>query len=284
MSEKKYYWLKLPFDFFKDRTLKKLMKLSGGATYILIYQKLLLLSLENEGKIFFENVEESFIEEMSLELDETIEDMQIALGFLHKNNLIEQLDEYTYYMTRVAEMIGSETDAARRKRKSRAKNLVTMSQSNVTKSQPNVTKSQEVTKCHIEIEKEKEKEKDKNIDKENNCIKSELLQSNNKVTSCNEENNCKSDYDIQLEWFDTVWKLYPRKEGKHRIIKSKTKLKELYKDKENVETATTNYAKKVENTEKQFIKKGSTFYNDDYLDFISVQDEKNEYLKNKYGI
>jgi predicted phage replisome organizer len=258
MAEKKYYWLKLPFDFFKDRTLKKLMKLSGGATYILIYQKLLLLSLENEGKIFFENVEESFIEEMSLELDETIEDMQIALGFLHKNNLIEQLDEYTYYMTRVAEMIGSETDAARRKRKSRAKNIVTLSQPNVTKSQLNVTKSQEVTKCHTE----KEKEKEKDINKENNCIN--------------------SDYKIQEEWFDTVWKLYPRKEGKHKILRSKAKLKELYEDKENVKSATINYAKKVKNTEKQFIKLGSTFYNGDYIDFIK-QDE-NEYFKKKYGI
>jgi hypothetical protein len=160
---------------------------------------------------------------------------------------------------------------------------------NLSQSDNKLIANQSQTDCKksqskVKESKENKNKENKNIDKENNCIKSELLQSNNKVTSCNEENNCKSDYDIQLEWFDTVWKLYPRKEGKHRIIKSKTKLKELYKDKENVEAATINYAKKVENTEKQFIKKGSTFYNDDYLDFISVQDEKNEYLKNKYGI
>jgi len=370
MSEKKYYWLKLPTGFFKDRPMKKLRRMAGGAVYTIIYQKLLLLSLENEGKIYFENIEDSFEEEMSLELDETVEDVQMTILALTKYNLMQQNNEFTYEMLQVPEMIGSETDAARRQRKSRGNiknyqkqipaktnaerakisrakkaiegnqhipyienyenknrynglyyvvfkrdncqcslcgsieklcvhhidgynendieitcredNMITLCRTchsnihnktleipgvilkNIKYRNEFVTKSQEVTKCHIEIEKEKEKEKDKYINKENNCIK--------------------SDYDIQLEWFDTVWKLYPRKEGKHRIIKSKTKLKELYKDKENVEAATINYAKKVENTEKQFIKKGSTFYNYDYLDFISVQDEKNEYLKNKYGI
>lgn len=93
----------------------------------------------------------------------------------------------------------------------------------------------------------------------------------------------RSEYEIQLEWFDTVWKLYPRKKGKHRITKSKSKLKELYKDKENVRAATINYANKVKDTEEEYIKLGSTFYNGDYIDFIDSKNDK-ESKVNKYGI
>jgi len=119
-----------------------------------------------------------------------------------------------------------------------------------------------------------------------------ILQSNNEVYKTekireDKENNCnKSEYEIHLEWFDTVWKSYPRKEGKHKITKSKTKLKKLYLYKDKVETAVKNYSERVKDTERKFIKMGSTFFNGDYVDFIQVdsQGDQSEYLKNKYGI
>jgi len=155
---------------------------------------------------------------------------------------------------------------------------------NLSQSDNKLIANQLQTDCKKSQSKVKESKENKN--KENNCIKSSVTMSQ-EVTKCHidkdKENNCiNSDYKIQLEWFDTVWKLYPRKEGKHKILRSKSKLKDLYKDRENVKTATINYANKVKNTEKQFIKLGSTFYNGDYIDFIK-QDE-NEYLKKKYGI
>jgi predicted phage replisome organizer len=176
MAEKKYFWLKLPVDFFKDRVIKKLRRIAGGDTYTIIYQKMLLLSLENEGNIFFEEIEETFEDEMSLELDENVEDIQMTIIFLTKNKLMEKVDNYTYFMTQVPEMIGSETDSARRKRKSRNNKNVTYSQKSGTMSQENENKSQAVTKCPTEIEKEKEldlekeKEKDLEIEKEEKKI------------------------------------------------------------------------------------------------------------------
>jgi predicted phage replisome organizer len=149
VAEKNYYWLKLPSGFFKDRPLKKLRRMAGGAVYTIIYQKLLLLSLENNGKLFFEEIEDSFEEEMALELDETIEDIQMTLIYLQKNNLINQVNPYEYFMPQIPEMIGRETDAARRKRKSRENK-------SVTSSQVIGTLSQQVTKCHTEIDIEKD--------------------------------------------------------------------------------------------------------------------------------
>ena len=67
---KKYYWLKLKADFFTSRAMKKIRKIAGGDTYTIIYLKLQLLSLKDEGLLYYEGVEPTFYEEMALALDE----------------------------------------------------------------------------------------------------------------------------------------------------------------------------------------------------------------------
>ena len=71
-------------------------KISGGDTYTIIYLKMLLLSLKNEGKLFYEGIEENLESEISLELDESIENVKITIDFMKKNKLIEkkEYDEY----------------------------------------------------------------------------------------------------------------------------------------------------------------------------------------------
>lgn len=48
---KRYYWLKLKEDFFEQRVIK-IKKIAGGDTYTIIYLKLQLLAMKNEGKLF----------------------------------------------------------------------------------------------------------------------------------------------------------------------------------------------------------------------------------------
>ena len=45
---KKYFWLKLKDNFFKQKSIKKLRKMAGGDTFTIIYLKMQLLSLTNE--------------------------------------------------------------------------------------------------------------------------------------------------------------------------------------------------------------------------------------------
>ena len=40
---KRYYWLKLPDGFFRQKAIKKLRKIAGGDTYTIIYLKMLLV-------------------------------------------------------------------------------------------------------------------------------------------------------------------------------------------------------------------------------------------------
>lgn len=81
---KKYYWLKLRNDWFGDKRIKKLRSIAGGDTYTIIYLKMQLLSLKNEGKLFFEGVEDDFVSELALDLDEEVENVKITVSFLMK--------------------------------------------------------------------------------------------------------------------------------------------------------------------------------------------------------
>lgn len=163
---KKYFWLKLKDNFFKQKSIKKLRKMAGGDTFTIIYLKMQLLSLTNEGKLYYEGVEDNFVEELALELDENVEDIQMTVLYLQKNNLIEfgELPD-EYILPEVVGSIGSETAAAERKRQQRAREREKLLLEN--KKCDNVTtKSQLVTNSHTEIEKDIEIDIEIDIERE----------------------------------------------------------------------------------------------------------------------
>ena len=156
-ENKKYYWLKLKEDFFRDKEIKKLRKIAGGDTYTIIYLKLQLLSLKKEGKLIFDNLEDSFAEEMALELDEATENVKITLMYLQKCGLLEEVATNEFILPQTIQCIGAETQGAERVRKFRDKEK--MLQGNA---QPLLCNTS-VTKCNTEIEKEIEKDKEIDI-------------------------------------------------------------------------------------------------------------------------
>lgn len=115
MAEKRYYWLKLTEQFFKDKAMKKLRKIAGGDTYTIIYLKMLLKAISQDNKLYFEGVENNFIEELALELDEEADNVSVTVSYLKSRGLIVVGDDEMQLM-QCDEMIGTETDAARRKR------------------------------------------------------------------------------------------------------------------------------------------------------------------------
>ena len=163
---KRYYWLKLKEDFFEQRVIKKLRKIAGGDTYTIIYLKLQLLAMKNDGKLVFENVEDDFASEMALELDEDIENVKVTLMYLEKNNLIETISDEEYFLPEVLSVTGSETASAIRVREHREKKKALQCNNNV------ITKKQDVieVKQECSVEKEKEKEITTNINNNNNNI------------------------------------------------------------------------------------------------------------------
>ena len=97
---KKYYWLKLKEDFFRQKEIKKLRKIAGGDTYTIIYLKMQLLSLQNEGVLKYEGVEENIAEQIALEIDEDVDNVQITLSFLMANKLIEEISKTDFFLVK----------------------------------------------------------------------------------------------------------------------------------------------------------------------------------------
>ena len=147
---KRYFWLKLKDDFFNQKEIKMLRKISGGDTFTIIYLKLLLVSLKNDGKIYYDGIANSMAEEVALDIDEEVEDVQITLNYLKQKGLLVFNSDDEMELSDIHQMIGSETAAASRMRKHRAlKNE--QERNNVTKKLPN-----SYTEIDIEIDTEKE--------------------------------------------------------------------------------------------------------------------------------
>lgn len=151
---KRFYWLKLKEDFFKDMKIKKLRRIAGGDTYTIIYLKLLLMSLKTEGKIYHQGVEETIEEEISLEIDEDVDNVRVTVNFLLSVGLMEQ-DGDISNMTMLPEMVGRETDKAAIMRKRRNKEVTMLPQSYSEVTLEKETRERE----EIEIEKKGKYEK-----------------------------------------------------------------------------------------------------------------------------
>ena len=147
---KRYYWLKLPDDFFRQKPIKKLRKIAGGDTYTVIYLKMLLISLKNDGKLYFDGVEDNFCEELALELDEEKENVKVTVQFLMAQDLLKLIDESEYELTECSRLVGSESASAERMRRLRDKKT---SQCDIGVTQP--LHLGDVEK-EIEIDKEKD--------------------------------------------------------------------------------------------------------------------------------
>lgn len=230
---KRYFWLKLKTDFFEQKEIKLLRRIAGGDTYTIIYLKMLLRSLKNEGKLFYEFYGDNFSEEIALDIDENTEDVAMTIKYLESKGLIELVEQDEYFLSKVPEMIGSESYSTERVRRFRERKAL---QGNTQALQSN----SEETSCNEEIDIEKE------IDIE--------LEIDNKNTLSNQ--NLK-------ERFDSVWKLYPNKKGKDKAYKAYCKaIKEKVSD-ETIINGIERYKKEIalKKTEQQYIAHGSTWFN-----------------------
>ena len=150
---KRYYWLKLPKNFFEDKAIKRLRQIAGGDTYTIIYLKMLLKSMEDDGKLFYEGIEDTICDEIALDINESADDVQVTMNYLEKKGLLVATDSEVE-LPRLTEMVGSESAVTERVRKHReAQKLL---QCNASVLQGNTIE----TKCNTEKEIEKEKSRE----------------------------------------------------------------------------------------------------------------------------
>lgn len=154
VKNKRYYWIQLAQDFFKSKEIKLLRKIAGGDTHTIIYLKMMLISLEDGGHIYYDGLADNIAEEIALMIDESVEDIKITLLFLESKGLLTRKSDRDYFLEQVPEMVGSETASARRVRKFRENQLALQCNDDVTKRNGD-----------IDIEKDIDTEIEKDVDK-----------------------------------------------------------------------------------------------------------------------
>lgn len=127
-KEKRYYWMKLTEDFMfsKNGPLDFLMMSSpNGAKYVVLYQMLCLQTINTDGVFVVDYG--SIIVKLTVEKIQqdckyfSPEEIVVALELYKQIGLVTEDENGFLEIKDHASLIGSETDAAQRKRKSRLK-------------------------------------------------------------------------------------------------------------------------------------------------------------------
>lgn len=118
-QNKKYYWLKLKENFFEEKQIKYLRSLPDGDKIVIAYLKMQLKSLKTEGFIKYDSILPSNIDELAMILDENTNIIKLMIGALQKVNAVEILDDGSFYMIAMQDLIGKEGESAERVRKFR---------------------------------------------------------------------------------------------------------------------------------------------------------------------
>lgn len=243
---KRYYWLKLQDDFFKSKRIKKLRRIAGGDTYTIIYLKMQLLAMKKGGVLEYTGLEQTFADELALDLDEEPENVSVTVSFLLSCGLLETSDNREYFVPYAVLNTGSEGASAKRVREHRERKAL----------QCNTDVTDEKQICNgekeIEIEIESEKKKELKIQPSPAAVDA---------------------------FFDSVWKLYPVKKGKGQVSKSKRLA--LYKiGFDELSRAIGRYTKDLQKDAAwRKPQNGSTFFNSGYVDYLDENyspDERTE--------
>lgn len=121
MSDKKYYWLKLKRDFFKRHDIHILNGMEYGREIVLFYIKLMLESIDHEGELRFSE-KLPYSNSMLANLTDTPEQIvETSMEILQDFKLIEIDENGTIVLPKVMDMIGFETDWAKKKKEYREK-------------------------------------------------------------------------------------------------------------------------------------------------------------------
>lgn len=168
MENKRYYWLKLREDFFSNKTIKKLRKLSCGDTGAVIYLKMQLLAMKEDGFLRYTGLEDSFSEELALDLDEDLECVTVVVDYLVSCHLMETSDNVNFFIPSAVENVGSESSSTKRVQEYRKRQKTLQCNNDVTPMKRN-------SNGEIEI---RDRDKRKEIDKDNSLFSSPIVEEN----------------------------------------------------------------------------------------------------------
>ena len=165
MAEKKYYWLKLPRNFFGKHYIKILRAKENGELLVLFYMWMLTEAIDHEGRLrYSEDI--PYDDEMLAEASGfALHIVTQALQQFTKLQLVITESDGTLFMPKSIEMIGSESASAQRVREYRERKN---SKEKKPETVENTESNDNATKCNADVQKSNiEKELEKELEKEN---------------------------------------------------------------------------------------------------------------------
>jgi len=237
-DDKRYYYLKLKDNFFDSDAMIVLESMPDGYLYSNILLKLYLRSLKFKGKLMFNERIPYNSTVLAQVTRHNVGVVEKALKVLQELGLIEILDNGAIYMIDIQNFIGTSSTEADRKKIYRERIELEKGQMSGQMSDKRPPKK--------EIEKELELDIDKDQKKNN---KAEIN-----------------------SMFETLWKAYPKKEGKGQVKDKQKKVLYNIGPDEMLRTIERYKAEKI-GVEKQYIKNGSTFFNSGYIDYLDANYE-----------
>lgn len=215
-NNKRYYWLKLNHDFFASKEMKKLRKIAGGDTYTIIYLKMQLASLKDNGILFFEGVEDTFEEELALDIDEDTENVRVTISFLMKYGLLKAINENEFSLPEAQNSIGSETAGAERARRYRNKNKALQNNAETLLCNKSVT-----------VASRRDRDRDRVREYKDICAthvaRSQLAQA--QKSQVKEKESEKDSRSALENRFTEFWEMYPKHRDKQKALRAFTKIK-----------------------------------------------------------
>lgn len=113
---KKYYWLKLEKDFFKRHDIRIVESMPNGKDYVLFYLKLILESMNHEGRLRFSETIPYNDDMLATITSTNVDIVRSAVKVFSELGLMEVWDDQTIFLAETSKMVGSETEWAKKKR------------------------------------------------------------------------------------------------------------------------------------------------------------------------
>ena len=118
VQKQRTFWYQLHYRFFDIPEVKELRSFSGGDTYAFIYLKLLALSAETSGYLYFRHEKNNLPEELAEQTGERELDLRITINYLCGKGLAIECED-ALFLVGVQDQIGSRSKAAELKERQR---------------------------------------------------------------------------------------------------------------------------------------------------------------------
>jgi predicted phage replisome organizer len=266
-DNKKYYYLKVKENFYETEELIVLQSMQDGYLYSDILMKLYLRSLKSEGKLMFRDRIPYNPTVLAQVVRHSVGVVEKALNVFKELELIEILDNGAIYMLDIQSLIGRGSSEAERKAKYRKKienNKKLLGDGTMSHEMSGQSPGQFPPEIELELEIELEREKEK-----------ETKSGTNFLSSSTDEPLSPVDL-----FFEKIWGMYPRKNGKSKIPKNQKKV--LYGLGDEIIRCVQRYKKdpelKLNGGWKETLS-GNSFFNKRYLEWTDKEFEK--YLSSK---